>query len=112
METKCLNEYINEVATGETKAVEVPFDELSYGIENFSWGATEIRPTDEQVMALMEIRRACRKHEELKKAETPVVQRVAPVMKKCRCGHTIPEHLVMNASLGTSCPDCYDRLSC
>ena len=28
----------------------------------------------------------------------------------CSCGHTIPRGSVMNASLGTSCPDCYDSL--
>lgn len=32
-------------------------------------------------------------------------------MVKCTCGHTIPRASVMSASLGTSCPDCYDRLS-
>lgn len=32
-------------------------------------------------------------------------------MKKCSCGHTIPKHLVMSASLGSSCPDCYDKMS-
>lgn len=32
-------------------------------------------------------------------------------MVKCDCGHTIPKNLVMAASLGTSCPDCYDRMS-
>lgn len=32
-------------------------------------------------------------------------------MVKCSCGHTIPRDLVMSASLGTSCPDCYDRMS-
>jgi len=32
-------------------------------------------------------------------------------MVKCSCGCTIPKSLVMNASVGTSCPDCYDRLS-
>lgn len=30
---------------------------------------------------------------------------------KCDCGHTVAKNLVMNASLGTSCPDCYDRMS-
>ena len=30
---------------------------------------------------------------------------------KCRCGHTVPQILVMSASLGSSCPDCYDRMS-
>lgn len=32
-------------------------------------------------------------------------------MVKCSCGHTIPRGSVMSASLGTSCPDCYDRMS-
>jgi hypothetical protein len=30
---------------------------------------------------------------------------------KCDCGHTVAKSLVMSASLGTSCPDCYDRMS-
>jgi hypothetical protein len=30
---------------------------------------------------------------------------------RCSCGHEVEPALVMNASLGTSCPDCYDRLS-
>lgn len=29
----------------------------------------------------------------------------------CDCGHTIPRPLVMTTSSGTSCPDCYDRMS-
>jgi uncharacterized membrane protein len=42
-----------------------------------------------------------------------VVPVVAPavVMKKCSCGHTIPAHMAMSASMGSSCPDCYDRMS-
>lgn len=32
-------------------------------------------------------------------------------MKKCSCGHTIPTSQVMSASMGSSCPDCYDRMS-
>lgn len=27
------------------------------------------------------------------------------------CGHRIPREQVMSASFGTSCPDCYDRMS-
>jgi hypothetical protein len=30
---------------------------------------------------------------------------------KCACGHTVPRGSVMSASLGSACPDCYDRLS-
>jgi hypothetical protein len=30
---------------------------------------------------------------------------------KCNCGHSVPKFSVMSASMGTSCPDCYDRMS-
>jgi hypothetical protein len=30
---------------------------------------------------------------------------------KCSCGHTVPKSSVMSASMGSSCPDCYDRMS-
>ena len=33
------------------------------------------------------------------------------VMVECDCGHTIPQGQRMSASLGTSCLDCYDRMS-
>jgi hypothetical protein len=32
-------------------------------------------------------------------------------MVKCSCGHTVPSGSVMSASMGSSCPDCYDRMS-
>lgn len=32
-------------------------------------------------------------------------------MVKCSCGHTVPASQVMSASLGSSCPDCYDDMS-
>lgn len=32
-------------------------------------------------------------------------------MVKCSCGHITPRPSVMSASMGTSCPDCYDRMS-
>jgi hypothetical protein len=35
----------------------------------------------------------------------------APEMVECDCGHTVPVAQRMNASMGTSCPDCYDRMS-
>ena len=30
---------------------------------------------------------------------------------RCACGHTVWANLVMSTSCGTSCPDCYDRMS-
>lgn len=32
-------------------------------------------------------------------------------MVLCSCGHEVPSSQVMNASRGTACPDCYDRMS-
>ena len=29
----------------------------------------------------------------------------------CDCGHDVPEAMVMSASTGTSCEECYDRMS-
>ncbi len=35
----------------------------------------------------------------------------APDLVLCDCGHRVPRAQVMRASLGTACPDCYDKLS-
>jgi hypothetical protein len=32
-------------------------------------------------------------------------------LKKCSCGHTVPKQSAMSTSTGSSCPDCYDRMS-
>jgi hypothetical protein len=32
-------------------------------------------------------------------------------MVMCDCGHEVPAGQRMSASMGTSCPDCYDRMS-
>jgi hypothetical protein len=37
--------------------------------------------------------------------------RVLPEMVACDCGHECGAAMVMSASMGTSCPDCYDTLS-
>ena len=34
-----------------------------------------------------------------------------PILVNCDCGHNVPQIQVMNTSLGTSCPYCYDRMS-
>jgi len=40
-------------------------------------------------------------------------KRTAPPVElvSCDCGHSVPTGQRMNASLGTSCPDCYDKMS-
>ena len=46
---------------------------------------------------------------------TPVLKtdaKIAPVLPfKANCGHSVPRSAIMMASRGTSCPDCYDRMS-
>lgn len=34
-----------------------------------------------------------------------------PDLVRCDCGHECERLLVMSASLGSACPDCYDRMS-
>jgi hypothetical protein len=34
-----------------------------------------------------------------------------PEMVECDCGHECGAEMVMSASMGTACPDCYDTLS-
>ena len=52
-------------------------------------------------------------HESEAKAETKVEPKavVAEEMVKCSCGCTVARSEVMYASMGTSCPDCYDSMS-
>jgi len=41
-----------------------------------------------------------------------VASKPAPVeMVRCDCGHSIPRNQRMSSSSGTSCPNCYDRMS-
>lgn len=43
--------------------------------------------------------------------EARAKQEATRQMVRCDCGHTVPRNLVMSASRGTSCPDCYDSMS-
>ena len=45
------------------------------------------------------------------KAAQPKSVRQPVPMKMCACGHAVPIGEAMSASLGSSCPGCYDRMS-
>ena len=47
----------------------------------------------------------------LDEAEAERLQPTPRATVRCDCGHVVPRAWVMSASLGTSCPDCYDRMS-
>ena len=54
----------------------------------------------------------CRDFEVIEKIQAQHLANQPPIeMVKCSCGHTIPRTSVMSASLGSSCPDCYDDMS-
>ncbi len=46
---------------------------------------------------------------EVKAVKEEVVEVVEKVL--CSCGHEVPAIMVMGSSSGTSCPECYDRMS-
>jgi hypothetical protein len=76
----------------------------------FSWGATNMYCTREGREKLT------RMIAEYKPAPAIVLAplstpKPAPVMVKCTCGHFTPEGTVMSSSMGSSCPECYDRMS-
>lgn len=47
----------------------------------------------------------------LKLAKARKTARKTVEIVRCDCGHDVPRRMVMNASMGTSCPRCYDRMS-
>ena len=49
----------------------------------------------------------------IRDADAQPVRTPAPVVQMVRaaCGHTVARGEVMSASLGSSCEDCYDRMS-
>lgn len=54
----------------------------------------------------------CRDGEVIDRIRSEYMAKQKPAKyKTCDCGHTVPTSQVMTASMGTSCPDCYDRMS-
>ena len=66
--------------------------------------AEQQREWDQQAAAAMENASMTRR--------SPVADPVSnePTVR-CDCGHTVPRSQVMAASMGRSCPDCFDRMS-
>ena len=106
MKHDTINEYIAEVLNGTMTADEAArdmFPKLSYAVEYYS-------PAQGEWDAYQGIRRAY----QALTAATPKQDPRKPdevEMVACKCGHTVPRSLVMSASMGSSCPDCYDRMS-
>ena len=60
-------------------------------------------------MTLADKRRVGIKNEQREAAKARPPRPVEP-MVRCDCGHKCPRSQTMSAAMGTSCPDCYDRM--
>jgi len=102
---------------------------LQYQLSNGSWINCDNRTEEflgrceqmsnmnrEQVLSALESSKTLRNHPEdwysNCRYEPKPVARPTIEMVKCSCGCTIPKDLVMSTSFGSSCTDCYDRMSC
>lgn len=91
---------------------------INMAIQTESWLAPRLEreplTTKEQVIECMESGKTVRIGSDwydnirIPQPPKPFIQ---PEMVKCSCGHTVPRVSVMSASMGTSCPECYDRMS-
>jgi hypothetical protein len=113
MKITTINELFPKMTSGEItakEAVEIAIEnKLEYALEYFSPQTDVDLPYWDMREIWLPIKKA-REAEE--KIRLEAYEQAHPVeMTKCSCGHTVPSTLVMNASLGSSCPDCYDRMS-
>jgi hypothetical protein len=76
-------------------------DWLEYGIEYFDFGVAGICPTQRHLDVM-------KKLGEMISNPASVVE-PQPIGKLCSCGHYDPHP--MSTALGSSCCDCYDRMS-
>jgi hypothetical protein len=103
---RSINAQIKDVLTGAKTARQIVREEGvdSYAIKFYSCDFGE-----------GEAFRALQAEEALRVAEEaslkPVAVAVQVSMVKCSCGHTVSATMVMSASMGSACPDCYDRMS-
>ena len=106
---------INQLVENKGTANELSDEQikkLAYGIKYFSvtdtyttWGK---RVPDGATETMQYLRRRLAEIENQKKT---AVQNHEQHLVTCDCGHTIPADTVMHASMGTACPNCYDRMS-
>jgi hypothetical protein len=68
----------------------------------------------EEIRAMLDAGKALRFgtdwYENVRREPAPVVATRVELVH-CSCGHNVPRAQVMSASMGTSCPHCYDRMS-
>lgn len=120
-----MNELIMAVRNGTMnaeQAAERAMKTSSYAVLHMEYDGSELQlewnngmargPNAAEFWARHEVWRSIQEAARTIDAQSKSAQTVTvPAMVKCSCGHTVPSVQVMNASNGTSCPDCYDRMS-
>jgi len=104
--TTLINDCLKMSDTELSKIGDDEIRRMDYGIKYFDFGAAGINPSqrDWDVMEILRNR--------LRNLETkPTASKTETEVVLCDCGHIVEKILVMHASSGTSCPDCYDRMS-
>ena len=101
---RSINAQIQDVLTGAKTARQIVCEEGvdSYAIKYYDYSFAEA-PAFKALQA----------EEALRVSEAAVAKPIAVQvsMVKCSCGHTVSSTMVMSASMGTACLDCYDRMS-
>jgi len=97
---------IQDVLTGAKTARQIVCEEgvNSYAIKYYDYSFAEA-----PAFKALQAEEALRVSEAAVAKPVPVAVQVS--MIKCSCGHTVSSTMVMSASMGTACPDCYDRMS-
>ena len=79
---------------------------LWWDISAGEWASRDLGPLEQNaIIAAIEAKLAAGQ------TEATTTPTVTSATVRCACGHTVPRGQVMNASLGTACPECYDRMS-
>ncbi len=98
-----------EAACGALGQVPLTDDQCDgYGVKYGQYEVPEY-PTDTCVQMALAKRRLAGIEAERAALPKPAPRPVRYI--HCDCGHDVPDGEVMNASLGTSCFNCYDRMS-
>ena len=103
---KTVNDLINAVNAGTItaeQAADIASKNYRFAaaVRNFSPSTPEQFAGYRPILAAMTTRQTA----------AAAAPRPAVEMVRCSCGHSVPAVQVMRASLGSACPDCYDRMS-
>lgn len=108
-ECRCIPEQLADIING-TKTINEIVDEIVNAGSTALYGINFYEPeTNAEDKVLQKLREAYKAKIAEKKKQTKEKPHIP--MVTCTCGHTILANLVMTTSFGTSCPDCYDRMS-